>query len=600
MTSTSPLLSTVTDDQLVAAARKRRPNRPERRDLAASGVLAGTFVIAALVVAVLAPWHRHLSGLTLLALVAGYALASRVEFEVGPGSAVPIELVFVPMLFLLPLPLVPFAVAAGYLLGALPEYLRGQVHPARATVLVASSWYSLGPVLVLTIAPAEGWSVRSLLVYVWALLSQFGFDGASSFLRERIAFGYSPEPLLPSFAWIWATDALLAPVGLVAAGSGVAAFAIVLPVAGLLYLLARERRLRLDRELRFGQAYRGALAESRRDELSGIGNRRRLHADFERFLGRGREFVVVVYDLNGFKDYNDAFGHPAGDALLRRLASQLSAAVDPETDSTYRLGGDEFCVLASPGENVELLLEKTAAALSESGEAFSITTSYGAVFVPTEATDLSAALTLADRRLYAQKNLSRSGRSQPHAFLLEALADRDPDLRAHVRSVSSLAESVGRELGLDDERLEQLTLAAELHDIGKLAIPEDVLRKPGPLTDTERLLMQQHTIVGQRILGAVPTLQVVGTIVRSTHEWWNGEGYADGLAGEAIPLAARIIAVCDAFEAMVSDRPYAAPKTTDEALEELARCAGTQFDPSVVEMFSAVLPSHNRYSVAAA
>ncbi len=600
MTSVSPLSSTVTDDQLVAAARERRPNRPERRDLAASGVLAGVFLITALAVALFVPWHRHLSVLTLLVLVAGYALASRVEFEVGPGSAVPIELVFVPMLFMLPLPLVPFAVAAGYILGALPEYVRGVVHPARATVLVASSWYSLGPVLVLSIAPTQGWALRSVLVYLWALLSQFGFDAASSFLRERLAFGHSPEPLLPSFAWIWATDALLAPVGLVAAGSGKAAFAIVVPLAGLLTMLARDRRLRLDRELRFGQAYRGALAESRRDELSGIGNRRRLHADFERFLGRGREFVVVVYDLNGFKDYNDAFGHPAGDALLRRLASRLSSAVDPESDATYRLGGDEFCVLASPGDNIETLLEATVAALSESGEAFSITTSYGAVFVPTEATDLSAALTLADRRLYAQKNLSRSGRSQPHAFLLEALAERDPDLRAHVRSVSSLAESVGRELGLGDEQLEQLILAAELHDIGKLAIPDDVLQKPGPLTATERLLMQQHTLVGQRILAAVPTLQAVGAIVRSTHEWWNGQGYADGLSGESIPLAARIISVCDAFEAMVSDRPYAAPKTTDEALEELARCAGTQFDPAVVEMFSAVLPSHNRYSVAAA
>ena len=196
--------------------------------------------------------------------------------------------------------------------------------------------------------------------------------------------------------------------------------------------------------------------------------------------------------------------------------------------------------------------------------------------------------------------MAKLGRTQPHAFLLEALAERDPELRAHVRSVSSLAAAVGRELGLDDLALQELELAAELHDIGKLAIPDEVLQKPGPLTATERMLVQQHTLVGQRILAAVPALQEIGAIVRSTHEWWDGRGYADGLAGEAIPLAARIIAVCDAFEAMVADRPYAAPKTTDEALDELVRCAGTQFDPAVVEMFAAVLPAHSRFSVAAA
>src|SRR5262249_21444567 len=212
------------------------------------------------------------------------------------------------------------------------------------------------------------------------------------------------------------------------------------------------------------------------------------------------------------------------------------------------------------------------------------------VRAPPGGRDLSAGLPRGHTRLYAQKPLSRASRSRPHAFLLDALADRDPELRAHVHGVSSLAASVGRELGLGPLQVEEVRLAAELHDIGKLAIPEDVLQKSGPLTAAERMLMEQHTLVGERILGAVPALERVGAIVRSTHERWDGTGYADGLAGESIPLAARIITVCDAFSAMTSERPYAAPRTTDQALDELARCAGSQFDPAIVEVFSAVLP----------
>ena len=600
MSSIASLLTSVTDDQLVAEARARRPNRPSARDLVTSSFLAVAFLVSAVTLAFDLPWERPLSPASLAVLVLGYALASRVELEVGPGSAVPIQLIFVPMLFMLPVAVVPLAVAVGAVLGALPEYIKGAVHPARATLVVARSWYAIGPVLVLSLYPAHGWAWSSAPVYLWALASQLAFGAGSSFLLEWFSFGHSVQTLLPSFAWICAVDALLAPIGLVAGMSGRVALALVLPLTGLLHLLALERRARIDRELRFGQAYRGALDEARRDELSGIGNRRRLMADFERLAGRGGEFMLVVYDLNGFKGYNDAFGHPAGDALLQRLATRLSAAVAPEIGSSYRLGGDEFCVLATPGDDVEAMLSATVEALSESGHAFSISTCYGVAFVPTEADDFATALSLADRRLYSQKHLARVARSRPHAFLLDALSERDPDLRAHVRSVSSLSASVGRELGLDAVRVEELKLAAELHDIGKLAIPEGVLQKPGPLSTTEWLLMQQHTLVGERMLGAVPALEGVGAIVRSTHERWDGAGYADGLAGESIPLAARIIAVCDAFEAMTSDRPYAAPRTTDEALAELARCSGSQFDPAIVEMFSAVLPEHSRFSVAAA
>jgi len=566
----------VSDEHLVEEARARRPRRPSPRDLGVTALLAFGFLATAGVLEATLDWNRPFSSLDAVVLIAAYALVSRVEFEVGPGSAVPIQLVFVPMLFVLPLPAVPLCVTAGYLLGALPEYLADRVHPARGLVLLSSSWFSVGPVLVLS-----AWGSRPAVLVV-ALASQLAFDAMSSMIRERFAFGHSPRSLLPSFAWIWSIDALLAPLGLLAARNGQLGVLLVLPLAALLHLIARERQVRIDRAVDYGRA-------ANRDSLCGIGNRRKLVADVELVTN---ESMLVVLDLNGFKDYNDRFGHPAGDALLRRLARRLAAAVEPYGGEAYRLGGDEFCVLAgAQADVVERLLDDASTALSEQSDAFDVSASFGAAFIPSEAWDAPSALELADRRLYAQKRLTRLSRAQPHVVLLEAMYERDPELREHVRSVASMSVAVGMQLGLDSARLEELTLAAELHDIGKIAIPDSVLQKPGPLSSEERVLMQQHTVSGQRILAAVPALHQVGVVVRATHERWDGAGYPDGLAGRAIPPAARIIAVCDAYEAMISTRPYSAARTTADALEELRRCAGSQFDPEIVSVFCNLLES---------
>jgi len=566
----------VSDEHLVEEARARRPKCPSPRDLAVTALLAFAFLATACALEATLDWNKPFSFLEAVVLIAAYALVSRVEFEVGPGSAVPIQLVFVPMLFVLPLPVVPLCVAAGYLLGGLPEYLADRVHPARGLVLLAGSWFSVGPVLVLS-----AWGERPAVLVV-ALASQLAFDGVSSMIRERFAFGHSPRALLPSFAWIWSVDALLAPLGLLAARNGQLGVLLALPLAVLLHVMARERQVRIDRAVDYGRA-------ANRDSLCGIGNRRKLIADVELVSD---ESVLVVYDLNGFKDYNDRFGHPAGDALLRRLARRLAAAVEPYGGEAYRLGGDEFCVLAGARANVvERLLDDTAAALREQSDGFDVSASFGAAVIPSEAWDASSALALADRRLYAQKHMTRLSRAQPHVALLEAMYERDPELREHVRSVASMSVAVGVQLGFDSGHLEELAIAAELHDIGKIAIPDSVLQKPGPLSSEERLLMQQHTVIGQRILAAVPALQQVGVVVRATHERWDGAGYADGLAGRAIPVAARVIAVCDAFEAMISTRPYSAARTTADAFEELRRCAGSQFDPEIVGVFCTLVES---------
>ena len=205
--------------------------------------------------------------------------------------------------------------------------------------------------------------------------------------------------------------------------------------------------------------------------------------------------------------------------------------------------------------------------------------------LPEEATDATAALRLADERLYVQKYSLYRGAGDSHEVLLQMLDTREPGLRASMRVVAELATALGTERGLTGQRLDELRLAAELHDVGKLAVPVTVLEKPGPLNDEEWSFIRQHPVVGQRVISAAPSMREVGLIVRATHERYDGGGYLDGLAGEEIPLAARIIAVCDAYAAMTHDRPYRAALTRAAALAELRRCAGSQFDPEIVAAF---------------
>jgi diguanylate cyclase (GGDEF)-like protein len=325
------------------------------------------------------------------------------------------------------------------------------------------------------------------------------------------------------------------------------------------------------------------------DSLTGLGNRRALLAELESVFAAEHveHSLLVVFDLNGFKSYNDMFGHPAGDALLRRLAKKLAESVAPY-GACYRLGGDEFCALAGLGSSqLEAFIAATTNALAERGDSFEVSTAFGCVFLPEEAADSSEALRVADQRLYLQKYELQMARSRPHRVLLQALYEREPGLREHVDGVTTLSLRVGRMLGLAEGALEELELAAELHDIGKLAIPDATLAKPGPLDEDEWALIQGHTIVGERILNASPALNRVGRIVRATHECWDGTGYPDGLHGTDIPLPARIIAVCDAYSAMIGDRPHRPPLTPGAALSELRRCAGSQFDPEIVDVFIA-------------
>ena len=340
------------------------------------------------------------------------------------------------------------------------------------------------------------------------------------------------------------------------------------------------------------------------DPLTGLGNRRSLLADLRVRLHAAtpeRPLLLQLFDLDGFKTYNDTFGHPAGDALLTRMAHRLQTDL-AERASAYRMGGDEFCILSLPDcVDHESIAGIASAALTEHGEGFEVTASYGSVTLPAEAATATEALREADRRMYARKSLgSRSSAGRQSAdVLLRILSERSHDLGVHLDEVTGLAEAVAERLGLPDEELAPLLQAASLHDVGKAAIPDGILDKQGPLDDEEWEFMRRHTLIGERILSAAPALLPASKLVRSSHERFDGNGYPDALAGAAIPLGSRIIAVCDAYDAMVSDRPYRGSLGSAQALAELRRCAGAQFDPEVVDVFGQVVLEAERRALTA-
>lgn len=361
--------------------------------------------------------------------------------------------------------------------------------------------------------------------------------------------------------------------------------ALALATAALGLVIARMALTFRDNLRQLRQREEQALS----DALTGLGNRRKLYADLADLPER-QTFLLVLFDLNGFKDYNDRFGHPAGDALLTRVGERLRAAVD-SSGQAYRLGGDEFCTLTShDGVREEAVSARLAAAFSEQGEGFSITASYGCATVEGGVSHPPDALRFADRRMYADKHRGRATAARQSADVLaKALRERNLDLSHHLDEVAHLARLVGTKIGMTAGDLEATVRAAELHDVGKVAIPDEILLKSGPLTPSERIFIEQHTIMGERILAAAPALADVGRLVRHSHERFDGDGYPDRLAGEEIPLGSRVIHVCDAYEAMTSDRPYKRAMSVEAALAELRRCKYEQFDGAIVDVFCSLI-----------
>ena len=428
-------------ERLIEERRARRSRSMLGRERLSRWGAAVAFGAAAAALAVTAPSGGRTISAASIALVLLYAIASRIDFEIGSGSAVPTQLVFVPMLFMLPAGLVPAAVAIGLVAGRLPDFVkRGGMHPERVAALVGSAWYSVAPAVVFVAAGQPHVGRQAVLVLAAAVVAQFVGDFVLTVAREWTALGVSPASLVDPFRWIFAVDALLTPVGFalaLAAAAWPPAILCVLPLLILVRVFARERQERLGQSLELSHAYRGTV------------------------------------------------------------------------------------------------------------------------------------------------------------FLLGDLVEADDEYTGtHSRAVVDLVLAASDRLGLDATSRRNAEFVGLLHDIGKIRIPNSIINKPGPLTPEERSIVKTHTIEGQRLLERVGGLLAeIGWLVRSCHERWDGAGYPDGLVGDEIPIIARIVCCCDAFNAMTTPRPYRPACSVDDALEELRRNAGTQFDPAVVAVVEAVVAS---------
>jgi diguanylate cyclase (GGDEF)-like protein/putative nucleotidyltransferase with HDIG domain len=367
------------------------------------------------------------------------------------------------------------------------------------------------------------------------------------------------------------------------------------------------------------QLYQRALLRALRamrlaltDPLTSLGNHRHFHERLEAELTtaaqRREELAICLVDVDDFKRINDRFGHPAGDRVLAHLATRLR-----QSGEAFRLGGDEFALLL-PGYDERAALATAQAVVERIGaleldNVGAVTVSAGVAISPRHGMHRDELVQHADSALYWAKEYGknrvrlyrpdlvelaelkrlahgpdRAARFRAAASLAKAVDARDAYTGSHSQRVAQLATRIAARLGMPREEVELTRLAASLHDLGKLAIPEELLRKPGPLTEPERVVLERHPQIGFRMLESLG-IDPVADWVLHHHERWDGSGYPDGLDGEQIPLGARIIFVADAFDAMTSERLYKDRLGRRAALTELTRCAGTQFDPEIVSAF---------------
>lgn len=321
-------------------------------------------------------------------------------------------------------------------------------------------------------------------------------------------------------------------------------------------------------------------AQAERDDLTGLRNQRALWRELNRLTAvcsASSPLTLVMLDFDLFGELNGRHGHEVGDAVLARGGIVLREAAGPH--HAFRYGGEEFVLVVEgdEGDGMDLAEHVRGEIARQNGALPAVTVSCGVAELDSPVEPWVAL----DRADAALREAKRGGRNRV-SLAVATLEVRDRSTADHADDVLTLCESLGRELGFSGAALDRLMAGAQLHDVGKVAVPSEILNKPGPLNGDEWAVIREHTVIGERILRSVPEMAEVATIVRHSHEHWNGSGYPDGLRGEEIPLASRVILCADAFHAMRSDRPYRAGTSAALALDELRACAGTQFDPAVV------------------
>jgi diguanylate cyclase (GGDEF)-like protein/putative nucleotidyltransferase with HDIG domain len=494
------------------------------------------------------------------------------------------------------------AVVMGFLTRALIEMF--QRRPA-IRLSYNSAVYSLGGGAAGLAASmgARETGVASLLLQV--LLAAAAFYAVNIPLIAAIIARWTREPFLPllrkSIYWTAVPFSIMASVSLMLAvlweRSPLLAIALVGPLVAIaLYQRSVYSALK---------AMRLALT----DPLTGLGNHRHFHERLQRDLDeaqeRGVALTLCLLDIDNFKQINDRFGHPVGDRVLAQVAARLR-----QGGEAFRLGGDEFALLLPRRDEHEgfsiakAIIERVADAECEHGGHVSI--SAGIATYPQHGVERSELVRVADSALYLAKEHGknrvrvyrpdllelaelrrlaegpdRAARLRAAASLAHAVDARDAYTGSHSYMVGELSARVAKRMGLETEQVELARLAGSLHDLGKLAIPEEILRKPGPLNEAERLVLERHPQIGFRMLDSLG-IEPVASWVLHHHERWDGDGYPDRLGEDAIPLGSRILFVADAYDAMTTDRVYRSKLSHDRAISELERCAGTQFDPEVV------------------